>query len=33
MERPEQLDPRISDALAELTARSRTEALRRAGVS
>jgi nicotinate phosphoribosyltransferase len=33
IEDPEPLVPRVSDALAELTSRSRTEALRRAGVS
>jgi nicotinate phosphoribosyltransferase len=33
IEDPERLTPRISDALADLTTRSRTEALRRAGVS
>jgi nicotinate phosphoribosyltransferase len=33
IEAPERLDPRVSDALAELTARARVEALRRAGVS
>jgi nicotinate phosphoribosyltransferase len=32
IEDPDRLVPRISDALAELTARVRTEALRRAGV-
>jgi nicotinate phosphoribosyltransferase len=33
IESPERLVPRISDALADLTTRSRSEALRRAGVS
>jgi hypothetical protein len=33
IEEPDQVAPRISDTLAQLTARSRTDALRRAGVS
>jgi hypothetical protein len=33
IEAPEPLAPRISDGLAELTARARSDALRRAGVS